>query len=231
MTERIVPIIRILNLFAGIGGNTYLLDRDKYQITHVENNETIAAINQKLNPDDTIIIQDAFEYIHNYDNYDIIWASPPCQTHTIMNRALHHQDKRTLPDLKFYSIIKYLQAWSLDKKWIVENVIPFYEPLIEPNYEFGRHLYWSNFRFYLNPIPRDFNYVNGRTSTQLTASEFRNKLVTWLELPTWLKETKSVTSSNSGLQHLTNCVHPKEGLQIFNQLSKGPIDHLEVFNE
>jgi hypothetical protein len=29
-------------------------------------------------------------------------------------------------------------------KWIVENVKPYYEPLIKPTKVFGRHLVWSN---------------------------------------------------------------------------------------
>lgn len=38
-----------------------------------------------------------------------------------------------------------MQGHQRDKKWVVENVIPYYQPLIKPSVELLRHLFWSNF--------------------------------------------------------------------------------------
>ena len=47
------------------------------------------------------------------------------------------------PDMKLYQEIIFLDAF-FDGKYCVENVIPFYEPLM-PAKKRGRHLYWTNF--------------------------------------------------------------------------------------
>ena len=45
--------------------------------------------------------------------------------------------------MKLYQEIIFLDNW-FDGKYVVENVIPYYEPLI-PAKKRGRHLYWTNF--------------------------------------------------------------------------------------
>lgn len=45
--------------------------------------------------------------------------------------------------MMLYQEIIFLQNW-FEGKWAVENVIPYYEPLI-PAQKRGRHLYWANF--------------------------------------------------------------------------------------
>jgi len=51
-----------------------------------------------------------------------------------------------LPNMELYSIIIFLQHF-FKGKWIVENVKPYYTPLINPTGKLGRHLIWSNFEF------------------------------------------------------------------------------------
>ena len=53
--------MKILNLYAGIGGNRKLWG-DEHEITAVENNESIAAIYQDFFPNDTVIVGDAHQY-------------------------------------------------------------------------------------------------------------------------------------------------------------------------
>lgn len=74
--------MKILNLYAGIGGNRKLWD-DKHQVTAVELDPAIAGIYKNLYPEDIVIIGDAHEYLQeHFNDFDFIWSSPPCQTHS-----------------------------------------------------------------------------------------------------------------------------------------------------
>lgn len=142
--------MKVLNLYAGIGGNRKLWkDCD---VTAVEYNEEIAGIYKEYFPNDTVIVCDAHEYlINHYKEFDFIWASPPCPTHTRMaiNFAeAKGADKRRepkYPDMKLYQEIIFLDNF-FKGKYCVENVIPYYEPLITPTVSLERHLFWANFR-------------------------------------------------------------------------------------
>jgi len=137
--------MKILNLFAGIGGNRTLWG-DKHEIIAIEYNENIAKIYKKRFPDDVIIIQDAYKYLEdNYGNFDFIWASPPCTTHT---KVRFSHPIKMLPDMRLYSIIIFLKTW-FKGKWVVENVKSYYKPLIKP-IGIKRHYIWSN--SLINPI-------------------------------------------------------------------------------
>jgi len=134
--------MKILNLFAGIGGNRSAWG-DNHEITAVEINPDIASIYQKRFPNDIVIVGDAFEFLlQHYNEYDFIWISPPCQSHSIMLRFPKQPKK--LPDLRMYSLIIFLQQ-NYSGKYVVENVKPYYEPLIKATTEINRHLFWSNF--------------------------------------------------------------------------------------
>ena len=52
------------------------------------------------------------------------------------------------PDMKLYQEIIFLDAFY-NGKYVVENVVPYYEPLI-PAKKRGRHLYWTNFNLPAN---------------------------------------------------------------------------------
>jgi len=57
------------------------------------------------------------------------------------------------PDMKLYQEIIFLENW-FKGKWVVENVIPYYQPLIHGK-KIGRHIYWSNFN-----LPNSLNERN-----------------------------------------------------------------------
>lgn len=144
--------MRILNLYACLGGNRYKWDEvaDNLEITAVELDPEAARLYKERFPNDTVIIADAHQYLlDHYKEFDFIWSSPPCPSHS---RARYwsssNYDTTTepiYPDLKLYEEILFLQHYYKSGKFVVENVIPYYEPLILAQKR-GRHLYWTNFQ-------------------------------------------------------------------------------------
>ena len=139
--------MKVLNLYAGIGGNRKLWGED-IDITAVEYNKDIANIYSYFFPDDKVIIADAHEYLLNhFTEYDFIWVSPPCQTHSSFRQNIgvrYKGVKPVYPDMKLYQEILFLK-YNAKCKWVVENVNPYYKPLIPPSVKLDRHLFWSNF--------------------------------------------------------------------------------------
>jgi DNA (cytosine-5)-methyltransferase 1 len=146
--------MKILNLYAGIGGNRKLWGNE-HEITAVELDAKIANKYANLYPLDNVIVSDAHEYLlDHYKEFDFIWSSPPCPTHSKTNYFTQHIRIRPVyPSMKLYEEIIFLQ-YFYKGKYCIENVIPYYEPLI-PAQKVGRHLFWSN--FYIKPIkqPKD----------------------------------------------------------------------------
>jgi DNA (cytosine-5)-methyltransferase 1 len=139
--------MKILNLYGGIGGNRKKWG-NKRKITMVENNPLIAKIYQDHFPNDTVIVADAHQYLlDHYKEYDIVWDSVPCQTHSSFRQNIcvrFRGTKAVYPDMRLYQEILFLQ-YNFKGKWIVENVKPYYKPLIEPTKILQRHLFWTNF--------------------------------------------------------------------------------------
>lgn len=144
------PPLRILNLYACLGGNRYKWGEvTDIEVTAIELDPELAKLYQERFPDDTVIVADAHQYLlDHYKEYDFIWSSPPCPSHSRARFARRDTTKTIYPDLKLYEEVIFLES-HFDGLYCVENVIPYYEPLI-PGQKVGRHLYWSNFR-----IPND----------------------------------------------------------------------------
>ena len=142
--------LKILNLYAGIGGNRKFWDevQNDLEITSIEYDKEIAKAYQDRYPNDTVIVADAKEYLlQHYKEFDFIWISPPCQSHsTIINSQYTKESYNPkYPDMTLWQIISFLQLHGKNTKWVVENVKPYYEPLIKPSAVIDRHFYWSNF--------------------------------------------------------------------------------------
>jgi DNA (cytosine-5)-methyltransferase 1 len=139
--------MKILNLYCGIGGNRKFW-RDEHEVTAVEMDEDIAAVYKDYFPNDKVFIGDAHQFLlDRYNEFDFIWTSPPCQTHSRMRHNLGVNGKGfkpVYPDMKLYQEIIFLQH-NFKGKWVVENVNPYYTPLINPNVELDRHKFWCNF--------------------------------------------------------------------------------------
>ena len=87
---QIKKAMKILNLYAGIGGNRQHWGQE-HEITAVEINPKIADDYKLTYPSDNVIIADAHEYLlANHKNFDFIWSSPPCQTHSRTNYFINN---------------------------------------------------------------------------------------------------------------------------------------------
>lgn len=147
--------MKILNLYACLGGNRYKWDEVaeeagiQIQVTAVELDSELARLYQERFPNDVVIIADAHQYLlDHYKEFDFIWSSPPCPTHSRARFARRETTTSEYPDMKLYEEIIFLDKWFKGKH-LVENVIPYYEPLI-PAQKRGRHLYWTNLK-----LPQD----------------------------------------------------------------------------
>ncbi len=144
---------KILNLYACLGGNRYKWDEvhDNLEITAIELDPKLAKLYQERFPNDKVIIADAHQYLlEHFKEFDFIWASPPCPTHSRLRVSQKNRENfiHKYPDMKLYEEIIFLDNY-FNGKYVVENVIPFYEPLIQAKKR-GRHLYWTNFNLPTN---------------------------------------------------------------------------------
>lgn len=138
--------MKILNLYCGIGGNRKLWG-DEHEVTAIENVPGIAEIYQDHFPKDKVIVTDAHQYLlEHFAEFDFIWSSPPCPTHSRARHGLGVHGgkvKPVYPDMRLYQEIILLKTY-FKGKYCVENVQAYYKPLIEPQVV-GRHWYWANF--------------------------------------------------------------------------------------
>ena len=166
--------MKILNLYACLGGNRYKWG-DNHDITAVEWDEELARLYKERFPNDKVIVADAHQYLlEHYKEFDFIWSSPPCPSHSRINISQYTRDnwKPRYPDMALYQEVIFLDNYYKGQ-YVIENVIPFYEPLI-PAKKRGRHLYWCNFRL-PNILSKRKNPDLSRTKNLIDAmSEFHD---------------------------------------------------------
>ena len=195
---------KVLNLYAGIGGNRKFWTN--VDVTAVERDEKKARVYRDHFPNDEVVVTDAHKYLLNhYNEYDFIWASPPCPTHSRIRKlgaGEGEQNDAVYPDMKLYQEILFLDGY-FDGKYAVENVKPWYDPLIDA-YDVGRHYIWSNFHVPDIEIPSQNNQYGS--------------------VPEWEKLygfdlSKWDFNQSEKQKMLRNCVHPRLGEHVF-QASK-----------
>ena len=144
--------IKICNLYACLGGNRYKWDEVaeaagiKIQVTAIELDPELARMYQERFPNDTVIVADAHQYLlDHYKEFDFIWSSPPCPSHSKSRFWAYGKIKPVFPDLKLYEEVIFLMHHSMkNQRYVIENVDGYYDPLI-PAQKRGRHLFWANF--------------------------------------------------------------------------------------
>lgn len=192
--------MKVLNLYACLGGNRYLWE--DCEVTAIELDSQLAKMYQERFPNDIVIVADAHQYLlDHYKEFDFIWSSLPCPSHSRARFARHTTTKAEFPDMKLYEEIIFLKHY-FKGKYVVENVIPFYEPLI-PAVKRGRHLYWTNFL-----IPND---LGERKSSIMEGKD---------EVTQWCKFHNYDFRKYKGEQRIDkiarNLVDYEAGLTIFN---------------
>ena len=197
--------MKILNLYSGLGGNRKLWGNE-HLVTAVEFDPQIAAIYQDQYPNDEVIVRDAHEFLlKNYKDYDFIWSSPPCPTHSSFRFNIQVRYRGTTaeyPDMRLYQEIIFLKH-HFDGQWVVENVKPYYQPLIDPTFILQRHYFWSNFN--------------------VTNKEFQSDNIRGAQIPD-LQALHGIDLTNYKIPEkrklLRNCVYPPVGLHILNEATK-----------
>jgi DNA (cytosine-5)-methyltransferase 1 len=196
--------MKILNLYSGIGGNRKLWG-NKHSITSVERDPEIADVYQKLYPKDTVIVGEACKYLQeHFSEFDFIWASPPCQSHGQYRHNVGVLGKGfspVIPDMSLYAIIVFLKTY-FKGNWCVENVVPYYTPLIKPTAIIQRHLFWAS----KDITPKDFPKDAIRTKNKI--SDFEDY------------EAISYSKIKNKRQVLRNCVLPELGKYLLEELTK-----------
>ncbi len=188
--------LKVLNLYAGIGGNRKLWGN--VNVTAVEIDINIAKIYSFFHPKDKIIICDAHKYLlEHYSEFDFIWTSPPYPSHSRIRFMNQKQNKPIFPDMKLYEEILFLKHY-FKGQWVVENVKSFYNPLIKP-FVVGNHFYWSNF---IIPGKNDFE---GRKHNSTIEIKQKRK---GFDL--------SIFKGVDKQKILRNCVEPEFGKYVFN---------------
>ena len=196
--------MNVLNLYAGVGGNRK--HWSDCQVTAVEWDPKIAAVYQRLYPDDTVIVGDAHQFLlDHHTSFDLVWSSPPCQSHSKMVKGGRNRTPR-YPDIgQLYGEVIFLEHF-FNGPWIVENVVPYYDVLI-PATKVGRHLFWTNFHFRANDIPTPKGFINQKQVG-------KQDLMDWLGIH--YEGNVYYDGNHCPFQVLRNCVHPDLGIQVFD---------------
>lgn len=202
--------MKILIGFAGIGGESDLWDDVNNDITHIEIDPKIAQVIRDRKSNRTVIVGDAVDYLlNNANDYDFTWLSPMCQANSRMIRSGKNRKPR-LPDLLLYELKIWLD-YNYKGYYVIENVVPYYKPVIEPTVKIGRHLFWANF-----DISEKFKLEQPKNFITTGTVKGSEALKDWVGIK--YDGNLYYDGNHDPCQVLRNCVHPKLGLHVFNCL-------------
>jgi len=209
--------MKVLNLYAGIGGNRKLWPKEAI-VTAVELDPEIASIYRHNFPYDEVFVCDAHQFLlDHYEEFDFIWSSFPCTTHTRMNINFNLV---RYPDLGLYEEIIFLNHF-FKGKFCVENVIPYYDLILPelPVQQHNRHLFWANFKIRTtdkrNPPKQIQNIVAQKTKRK--RKSYDGDIVNIKSSqPHFGFDLSGIDIQTRKDKILRNCVDPELGLMIFN---------------
>lgn len=212
--------MKVLNLYAGIGGNAKLWRETanyydtEIHITHVEINSELCKELKIIFPDDEVLNIDAHDYLlwlaenDKLNDYDIIWTSPPCQTHSRMNRINSKRfHKSSYIDPSYIQQIILLK-YNFNGCYFVENVFAYYGILFD-GVQIGRHVIWSNID--INDL--GYNISNKKNLFDLSMEELQYEYGIKLSKNIYL----NYPDSHCPKQVYRNAVHPQLGALLLDR--------------
>ena len=129
--------MKILNLYACLGGNRYKWNEVKsdIEVTAIELDPEAARLYKERFPNDIVIVADAHQYLlDHYKEFDFIWSSPPCPSHSRTNNFLHSQGVIRYPDMKLYEEIIFLQTFFCHLAYVIRGLKhPYYTQFLLKN--------------------------------------------------------------------------------------------------
>ena len=194
--------MKLFNLYCCLGGNRYKWT--DCEVTAVELDPELARLYQERFPNDKVIIADAHQYLlDHYKEFDFIWSSPPCPSHSkarywgFGKNGLHP----IYPDMKLYEEIIFLE-YHFSGKYCIENVNPYYQPMLNPQVR-DRHTYWCNFKLPL--------ILSNRNDTALVQASRMQDLCDFHDY-----DFRKYKGNQRLLKIARNLVDYEAGLTIFN---------------
>ena len=210
--QRKRKVMKILIGCAGLGCESDKWDDVNNEIVHVELDPKIGKVISDRKPNRVVIIGDAFEYllIHSAE-FDFVWFSPPCQRNSRMIRGGKNR-KPIYPDLRLYEVKIFLD-YNFKGKYVIENVVPYYKPLIKQTAKIGRHLFWTNFE-----IDENFEVSQPKGFIMLGTVKGSEQLKEWLGIH--YEGNIYYNGNHDPCQVLRNCVPSDLGLHVFENSLK-----------
>lgn len=210
--------MRILDLYAGLGGTAKgiqsVLEKKgvDYEYFAIEIDPNVCAAHKINNPRSTVICADVKDWLDKITDFDFVWASPPCQTHSILNFSNKATGKKTnLVDWSLWHVIDHLQRTE-NVSYVVENVLIWYNEPFKHNFNLDRHYFWTNL--------------------SLLSFEYQKRTKDWgyLSVKGW-KEYHQVEHAITGnkRQQLRNCLHWSIAAGIFEQFLEPKQKQLTTF--
>lgn len=149
-------------------------------------------------------MDDAHEFLRkHFREYDFIWASPPCPTHSRLQLTNMYKETLKYPDMTLYQEIIWLKTF-FKGKWVIENVKPYYEPLIPPTFIMDRHYFWSS------------NFVMGSPQDDIIYTSIRDNISSMEKVYGFdLSKYNRIVDKRKVLR---NCVKPQVGKYILDKI-------------
>lgn len=230
--------LEILDAFAGLGGNRTFWDQvGDFRITAIEKNPTIAELYRKRYPGDDLRVMDVYDYLRDLfidlDRYFLIWLSPPCPTHSQMMKFPRSTVKRIpIPDLNGIYGLKIWLDRNYSGLYVIENVQPYYKPLIKPTAIIDRHYFWANFHIKKTSFKNGTKPNHGKIAGIMR--EKTDDLIKKLHLVDIRDDLLAIPDKKPVFvkdRIIRNCVNPKIGEYILKQAimsKKTLLDYIAV---
>ena len=121
--------MKILNLYACLGGNRYKWDEvTDIEVTAVELDPELARMYQERFPNDIVIVADAHQYLlDHYKEFDFIWTSPPCPSHSKIRISQKNTDgfRPEYPDMRLHQLLWAFGVSTKEDQFYEESEITF----------------------------------------------------------------------------------------------------------